>query len=365
MRNSIFSFYSYLIAFLTGFYSYFVYDKWMSTSTNRILGESKAMARVFEQVSRAAQLDRPILVVGERGTGKELIAARLHFLSRRWDQPYVKINCGAFSEGILESELFGHEAGAFTGATKRQLGRFERANGGSLFLDELGNLPLAAQERMLRVIEYGEFERVGGQQLIQIDARLIAATNEHLPDRVATGEFRGDLLDRLTFDVISLPPLRDRGHDVLQLAHHFGIRMAAELGLDGFPGWTPEAEASLLAYPWPGNVRELKHVIERNLYQQDDFSKPIAEWQFDPFSDPASVPPERARASAMTQPTQLITPSSEPLDLKHAVIELERQYLLDALTASRWHQAKAAETLGLTYHQLRALLRKYPDIRKP
>ena len=178
----------------------------MSTSTNRILGESKAMARVFEQVSRAAQLDRPILVVGERGTGKELIAARLHFLSRRWDQPYVKINCGAFSEGILESELFGHEAGAFTGATKRQLGRFERANGGSLFLDELGNLPLAAQERMLRVIEYGEFERVGGQQLIQIDARLIAATNEHLPDRVATGEFRGDLLDRLTFDVISLPP---------------------------------------------------------------------------------------------------------------------------------------------------------------
>ena len=219
----------------------------MSNSTNRILGESKAMARVFEQVSRAAQLDRPILVVGERGTGKELIAARLHFLSRRWDQPYVKINCGAFSEGILESELFGHEAGAFTGATKRQLGRFERAHGGSLFLDELGNLPLAAQERMLRVIEYGEFERVGGQQLIQIDARLIAATNEHLPDRVTAGDFRGDLLDRLTFDVISLPPLRDREHDVLQLAHHFGIQMAAELGLDGFPGWTPEAEASLLA----------------------------------------------------------------------------------------------------------------------
>ena len=201
----------------------------------RILGESKPMTRVFEQVSRAAPLDRPILVVGERGTGKELIAARLHFLSRRWDRPYVKINCGAFSEGILESELFGHEAGAFTSATKRQLGRFERAHGGSLFLDELGNLPLAAQERMLRVIEYGEFERVGGQTLIQIDTRLIAATNEHLPDRVTAGDFRGDLLDRLTFDVITLPPLRERGEDILRLAEFFGIQMASELGLDNFP----------------------------------------------------------------------------------------------------------------------------------
>ena len=215
----------------------------------RILGESKPMTRVFEQVSRAAPLDRPILVVGERGTGKELIAARLHYLSRRWDRPYVKINCGAFSEGILESELFGHEAGAFTGATKRQLGRFERAHGGSLFLDELGNLPLAAQERMLRVIEYGEFERVGGQTLIQIDTRLIAATNEHLPDRVTAGDFRGDLLDRLTFDVITLPPLRERGEDILRLAEFFGIQMASELGLDNFPGWTREAEAALLDIP--------------------------------------------------------------------------------------------------------------------
>ena len=152
----------------------------------------------------------------------------------------------------MESELFGHEAGAFTGATKRQLGRFERAHGGSLFLDELGNLPLAAQERMLRVIEYGEFERVGGQTLIQIDTRLIAATNEHLPDRVTAGDFRGDLLDRLTFDVITLPPLRERGEDILRLAEFFGIQMASELGLDNFPGWTRKAEAALLDYPWPG-----------------------------------------------------------------------------------------------------------------
>jgi len=329
----------------------------------RILGESTAMTRVFEQVSRAAPLDRPILVVGERGTGKELIAARLHYLSRRWDRPYVKINCGAFSEGILESELFGHEAGAFTGATKRQLGRFERAHGGSLFLDELGNLPLAAQERMLRVIEYGEFERVGGQTLIQIDTRLIAATNEHLPDRVTAGDFRGDLLDRLTFDVITLPPLRERGEDILRLAEFFGIQMASELGLDNFPGWTREAEAALLDYPWPGNVRELRHVVERNLYQQEDPSAPIQNWVFDPFerSD------EQARASRLTgldrEPG--MHSSSDDLPLKEAIANLERTRLLDALHASRWHQARAAERLGLSYHQMRALLRKYPDIKKP
>ena len=216
---------------------------------------------------------------------------------------------------------------------------------------------------MLRVIEYGEFERVGGQTLIQIDTRLIAATNEHLPDRVIAGDFRGDLLDRLTFDVITLPPLRERGEDILRLAEFFGIQMASVLGLDNFPGWPREAEAALRDYPWPGNVRELRHVVERNLYQQEDPSAPIQNWVFDPFARSD----EQARASRLTDLDRepgMHSPSDD-LPLKEAIANLERTRLLDALDASRWHQARAAERLGLSYHQMRALLRKYPDIKKP
>ena len=328
----------------------------------RILGESKPMTRVFEQVSRAAPLDRPILVVGERGTGKELIAARLHYLSRRWDRPYVKINCGAFSEGILESELFGHEAGAFTGATKRQLGRFERAHGGSLFLDELGNLPLAAQERMLRVIEYGEFERVGGQTLIQIDTRLIAATNEHLPDRVTAGDFRGDLLDRLTFDVITLPPLRERGEDILRLAEFFGIQMASELGWITFQAGRGRPRRRYLIIPG--------RVMFENCAMWSSaifISKRTPAHRFKTGSSTplSGLMSKTAPLALQTSIVSLAAHSSDDLPLKEAIANLERTRLLDALDASRWHQARAAERLGLSYHQMRALLRKYPDIKKP
>lgn len=201
----------------------------------KIIGQSDCFLSVMEHTSQLAALNKPVLIIGERGTGKELIAARLHYLSPRWDSNYLSLNCAALNENLLESELFGHESGAFTGASKRHMGRFERANNGSLFLDELANTPPLVQEKLLRVIEYGEFERVGGSQSVRVDVRLIAATNEDLPSLAREGKFRADLLDRLAFDVITLPPLRERGEDILLLAEHFAVSMAKQLQLELFP----------------------------------------------------------------------------------------------------------------------------------
>jgi len=193
----------------------------MAQDTERVIGEAPAFMQVLESVSRIAPLEKPVLVVGERGTGKELIAARLHYLSNRWEADYQKVNCAAISESILESELFGHEAGSFTGASKSHQGRFERANKGTLFLDELATTSMRVQEKLLRVIEYGEFERLGGQKTLRVDVRLVAATNVDLPALAERGDFRHDLLDRLAFDVITLPPLRARFEDIALLANQF------------------------------------------------------------------------------------------------------------------------------------------------
>ena len=216
----------------------------------QLIGESPAFLNVLDHVSRVAPLNRPVLVIGERGTGKELIAARIHFLSGRWDYPFIKMNCAALAESLLETELFGHEAGSFTGAAKRRLGRFEQANKGSLFLDELSSTSSGVQEKILRVIEYGEFERVGGSESIRTDVRIIGATNEDLPGLAQMGKFRADLLDRLAFDVITLPPLRDRPGDILTLANHFAVKMAGELGKDLFNGFSEPAKRELLDYNW-------------------------------------------------------------------------------------------------------------------
>ena len=197
--------------------------------TDNLLGQANSFLTVLEQVSQVAPLDKPVLIIGERGTGKELIAARLHYLSKRWEQTYLTLNCAALNENLLESELFGHDAGAFTGASKRHEGRFERADNGTLFLDELANTSALVQEKLLRVIEYGEFERVGGNRTVKVDTRLVAATNEDLPDLAARGDFRADLLDRLAFDVITLPPLRERREDIMLLAEEFAVTMAREL----------------------------------------------------------------------------------------------------------------------------------------
>ena len=239
----------------------------MADYKDNLLGEANSFLEVLEQVSRLAPLDKPVLVIGERGTGKELIASRLHFLSSRWQGPFISLNCAALNENLLDSELFGHEAGAFTGASKRHPGRFERADGGTLFLDELATAPMLVQEKLLRVIEYGELERVGGSQPLQVNVRLVCATNADLPQMVEDGLFRADLLDRLAFDVVQLPPLRERQSDIMLLATQFAIQMCRELGLPLFPGFSERAAMTLQNYRWPGNIRELKNVVERSVYR--------------------------------------------------------------------------------------------------
>ena len=332
-----------------------------------LIGQSPAFLEVLEQASRAAPLDRPVLVIGERGTGKELIAARLHFLSARWDRPLVKVNCAALPESLLETELFGHEAGAFTGAARRRLGRFERADGGSLFLDEIANASLAVQEKILRVVEYGELERVGSSATLTVDVRVIAATNLDLPAEAEAGRFRHDLLDRLAFEVVTVPPLRAREEDIPLLAEHFARGIALELGWDAFPGFAPEAAAALAAYAWPGNVREIKNVVERTVYRWPEENGPVADIIFDPFDSPYRPhrpPSDQAEdetpstgAKATTEPA--LPDASVPLDLRATLAEIETRLLRQAMTASRHNQRAAARHLGLSYDQLRNRLRKH------
>ena len=271
-----------------------------------MIGNSAALAQALDHLSQLAPVNRPILVLGERGTGKELAAERLHFLSTRWDAPLVKVNCAAMAETLLESELFGHEAGAFTGATRSHRGRFERADGGTLFLDELGNMSLRLQEKLLRLVEYGEFERVGGQETLQVDVRVVAATNADLRSLAARGEFRHDLLDRLSFDIVHLPPLRHRPEDIPELADHFAIQMSAELGWELFPGFTAAATRTLQDYHWPGNIRELKNAVERSLYRWGDADNAVAEIVLDPFQSPFDSPEAEAPEMADTRREALL-----------------------------------------------------------
>lgn len=320
-----------------------------------LIGESPVFLEVLERVSRVALLNRPVLVIGERGTGKELIAARIHYLSPRWDKPFVKLNCAALAESLLETELFGHEAGSFTGATRRRLGRFELANEGSLFLDELANTSDRVQEKVLRVIEYGELERVGGNDTINTDVRIIGATNEDLPALAEQGKFRADLLDRLAFDVITLPPLRERREDILPLASHFAVKMSGELGLELFAGFNETARDLLLDYAWPGNVRELKNTVERAVYSSLGSDEPVSDINFDPFDSPWR--PGAKKSIGATETTS--NNPTEAYDFKEHVQNLEIELLQSALKRCRFNQKKTAEFLGMTYHQLRGYLRKY------
>jgi len=324
----------------------------MNREQQRTLGESPAFLRILEEVSLVAPLEKPVLVVGERGTGKELIAARLHFLSNRWEEQFLKMNCAAISDSLLESELFGHEAGSFTGASKTHHGRFERAHRGTLFLDELGSTSPLVQEKLLRIIEYGEFERVGGNKTLYCDVRLIAATNRDLPSLAESGKFRSDLLDRLAFDVLTLPPLRERDTDIMLLAEHFAVGMTHELKREYFPGFSAEAKQALEEYAWPGNVRELKNVVERCVYR-NDAEREITEVLFDPFDSPYRPIGNADRAEAKHNVTTL------PLDLKQTVREFEIELLNRSLAEAKHNQRKAAELLKLTYHQLRGYLKKY------
>lgn len=342
---------------------------------DNLLGQSNSFLEVLEHVSQVAALDKPVLIIGERGTGKELIAARLHYLSQRWDQNYVKLNCAALNENLLESELFGHESGAFTGATKRHEGRFERANGGTLFLDELANTSGLIQEKLLRVIEYGEFERVGGKATVKVDTRLICATNEDLPSLAEQGEFRSDLLDRLAFDVITLPPLRERRDDIMLLAENFAINMARDLGWELFSGFTRQAQQTLLDYDWPGNIRELKNVVERSVYRAASAHLPVHQIILDPFESPYR-PKKQIKTNDRINATDVTTSEAKPehvaneavsktkttnfpCDLKELSNQFEIDLINDALKYCQYNQRKTADELGLTYHQLRGYLKKY------
>jgi psp operon transcriptional activator len=326
-----------------------------------LIGEAPAFLAMLEHVSRAAKLSKPVLVIGERGTGKELISSRLHYLSERWEQPLVKVNCAALTETLLESELFGHQAGAFTGATRTHIGRFEQANDGTLVLDELGTIPLRMQEKILRAIEYGEFQRVGGSETIRTDVRIVGATNEHLPRLAELGRFRPDLLDRLAFDVVHIPPLRARPEDIGTLAYHFAVNVTKELRRSFFPGFTSAAKAALLGYAWPGNVRELKNAIERSVYRAEQPDEPIDTILFDPFASPYSLAtqPESQADTERHAPSLPTTDDVLPKDFRSAVASFERELLQRALRRAQFKQTLAAKLLGLSYHQLRSLLRKH------
>ena len=346
-----------------------------STSGKPILeaiGESEAFLAFQEELSLVAKVDRPLLIIGERGTGKELAAARLHYLSQRWNEPLIALNCAALPPSLIESELFGYEAGAFTGAGKKREGRFEAADKGTLFLDEIGNIPLEVQAKVLRAVEYQTFERVGSSMAIQVDVRIIGATNADLPRMAKEGTFQQDLLDRLAFEVLHVPPLRDRHGDVTILASYFSARMAHELGRSGVPRFSDDALEALEKYHWPGNVRELKNVVERAVYRsQSDLIDEIA---FNPF--PSSTG-GRTTGESVSDNVDIETPAEQPshdevcedetetdaisleTPLPEQVADLEIRLIKKALRETRYNQKLAAERLGLTYHQFRGLFRKH------
>jgi len=329
------------------------------------IGQSDAFLAFQERLSAVAGVSRPVILLGERGTGKELAAIRLHYLSKRWDKPLLTLNCAALPASLLESELFGHEPGAFTGALKIRHGRFEAARQGTLFLDEAASIPLSVQEKILRVVEYGTFERLGSSEQKRVDVRLIVAANADLAAMARQGAFKPDLLDRLSFEVLHLPPLRVRHGDIPLLAARFAARMQAELGHKSPPEFSPGAMAALEAHPWPGNVRELKNVVERAVFRAA--GKRIRQVDFDPFASP--YPPLPAPASTFPAAPSSLSAADPPHDpqpdiprlpgsLPDALARLEHRLVHDALAAANHNQRRAAELLGLSYHAFRGVYRR-------
>ncbi len=321
---------------------------------NETLGDSEGFLDFQQQISRAAVVDRPVLVIGERGSGKEMAVSRLHFLSGRWQEPFVTINCAALPPSLIETELFGHEAGAFTGAVKARKGRFEEASGGTLFLDEIGLIPLEVQEKILRVVEYGTFERVGSSRTFEVNVRIVGATNADLPALCKENKFKQDLLDRLSFEVLFIPPLRARGDDIILLAQHFASRMAYELGRDEIPEFSSDVVEAMLSYGWPGNVRELKNTVERAVYRTRDSE--ITEISLNPFDNPYAEISAGAGVSAASFEELFDAITLDKYSEAGEMMELS--FLQRALDASDGSQKEAAVKLGLTYDQFRGLYRK-------
>ena len=344
------------------------------------IGQSQAYLTILDRVSDSAVLERPVLLVGERGTGKELIAKRLHFLSPRWEKIFITVNCAAFTDERLDEELFGQ---SFLDGREDTNGKFYHADEGTIFLDNIDAVSPRLQEKLMGAVEYGRYQASGEHAEQEVDVRVISASAVDLPGAVSRGTFRADLLDRLAFEVITLPPLRARRDDILPLSDHFGRKIAAELGAERFPGFTAEASEALLARDWPGNVRELKAVIERNIAKawlaDETLSNPIGGGLagpliFDPFAGPhrlqdaGPAPQTNMQTNIETAPPPTHEAPPRPDDTSNLppqagfqtrVLAFERKLILEAMQVSENHQGKAAERLELTYHQFRGLMRKH------
>jgi formate hydrogenlyase transcriptional activator len=306
---------------------------------DKVVGQSKVLRQVLDLVEQVAPTNACVLILGETGTGKELIARGIHRLSDRKDQAFIKLSCAAIPTSLLESELFGHEKGAFTGAIAKRIGRFELADGGTIFLDEVGEIPLELQPKLLRVLQEQEFERLGSTQTVHVDVRLIAATNRHLKQLVADGEFRSDLYYRLNVFPILVPPLRERSEDIPQLVQHFTLKHADRMKKP-ITSIAPETMAALCHYSWPGNVRELENFIERSVILSQGSTLDVPLGELEPFT--------RREADVST--------------LK----DLEREHILRALNESNWvvgGQLGAAAKLGMKRTSLQYKMQKLGIIR--
>jgi two-component system nitrogen regulation response regulator GlnG len=340
---------------------------------DRIVGSSRVMQEVCKRLGRIAPQDVTVLITGESGTGKELIARALYQHSKRARKPFLAINCAAIPEQLLESELFGHEKGAFTGADRRRIGKFEQCDGGTLLLDEIGDMPVSLQAKMLRLLQDQQFERLGGSETLQTNVRLIAATNQDLARLVAEGRFRADLFYRLQVVTIAVPPLRERPSDIIELSHYLLFRYNQQLGLD-LRGFATETLAYLQAYSWPGNVRELQGVLQHAMLNASgpmilpEFLPPhlLSSEPLIPTKSPVAVAVESGSSTAEGTSLGEIEALAERLLHSHPgqvheafVAETERVLLARVVQFTRGHQGKAAELLGISRvtlrHKLRAL----------
>jgi two-component system response regulator HydG len=316
---------------------------------SRIIGQSPAMLKLLDTVAQVAPSEATVLISGESGTGKEIIAGAVHFNSPRRDSPFVRLNCAAITETLMESELFGHEKGAFTGAERRREGRFHQADGGSLFLDEVSEMPLSMQVKLLRVLQEREFTRVGGEALVRVDVRVIAATNKHLPDLIAGGAFREDLYYRLNVVGLEIPPLRARREDIPLLAQHF-LETFAQRNRKPIKGFTPQAMDRIIRLSWPGNVRELMNAVERAVVlSRTDY---LTEDDFPVITAPGQAPPE-----ALPAPTAAAVEDGRPLN------EVEKTTILKTLEAAGGNKSETARRLGITRRTLHKKLKAYGVMR--
>ncbi len=321
-----------------------------------ILGQSQAIRQLLSELEVVADSELPVLLLGETGVGKELFARRLHSLSRRRNKPLIQVNCAALPESLAESELFGHVKGAFSGATSDRPGRFDAANGGTLLLDEVGELPLSVQAKLLRVLQNGEIQRLGADQPLHVDVRIIAATNRNLPESIRDGLFRADLYHRLSVYPVPIPPLRERGNDVLMLAGHFLELNRARLGLRSMR-LSPAAERAMLAYAWPGNVRELEHVLSRAAVKL--LSRGASRTQILTLeAELLDLDPSNGQPAALAPLPVEASVSSEHCSLRAAVEACQRQHILQALERCANNWANAARTLELDPSNLHKLAQR-------